>query len=104
MNSVIDSSVITDARPDILLEYPDLFYGLGCLPGKHTIRIDPTVVPVVHPPRKVPVALKGRIKDELDRMVKAGVVERQIEPTAWVSSMVTVVKPNKIRICLDPEI
>ena len=102
VNSVIDSSVITDARPDILLEYPDLFQGLGCLPGKHTIRIDPTVVPVVHPPRKVPVALKGRIKDELERMVKAGVVARQIEPTAWVSSMVTVVKPNKIRICLDP--
>ena len=64
VNSVIDSSVISDVRPDILLEYPDLFHGLGCLPGKHTIRIDPTVVPVVHPPRKVPVALKGRIKDE----------------------------------------
>lgn len=28
VNSVIDSSVITDARPDILLEYPDLFHGL----------------------------------------------------------------------------
>lgn len=77
VNSVIDSSIITDARADILLQYSDHFHGLGCLPGKHKIRIDPTVVPVVYPPRKVPVSLKGRIKDEL------------------------IVKPNKLQFCLD---
>ena len=88
--------------PDILQEYSDLFQGLGCLPGEHTIKIDPAVPPVVHPPRKVPVALKGKIKDELDRMEEAGVIVRQTEPTEWVSTMVTVIKPSKIRICIDP--
>ena len=53
---------------DILQEYSDLFEELGCLPGEHTIKMDPTVPPVVHPPRKVPVTLKFKIKDELDRM------------------------------------
>ena len=89
-------------NPDILQEYSDLFQGLGCLPGEHTIKIDPAVPPVVHPPRKVPVALKGKIKDELDRMEEAGVIVRQTEPTEWVSSMVMVIKPSKIRICIDP--
>ena len=88
--------------PDILQEYSYLFQGLGCLPGEHAIKIDPAVSPVVHPPRKVPVALKGKIKEELDRTEEAGVIVRQTEPTEWVSSMVTVIKPSKIRICIDP--
>ena len=61
-------------------KYPDLFQGLGYLPGEHSIKIDPSVPPVVHPPRRVPVSLRGKIKDELDRMEKAGVV---VKHTAW---------------------
>jgi len=34
------------------------------------IMLDPRVLPVVHPPRKVAVSLKEKIKDELDRMEK----------------------------------
>ena len=31
------------------------------------------------------------------------VIERVQEPTDWVNSMVTVIKPNgKLRICIDP--
>ena len=56
---------------------------------------------MVHPPREVPVSLKEKIK-ELDRMEKAEVVVKQKEPTDWVNSMVIVVKPNKLRICIDP--
>ena len=93
---------LTDLDQSILAEYPDLFQGLGCLPGEHTIKLDPSVPPVVHPPRKVPVSLKEKIKDELDRTEKAGVIVRQTEPTDWVNNMVAVVKPNKIRICIDP--
>lgn len=85
-------------------QYPDLFTGLGCLPGIHKIHVDKSVNPVVHPPRKVPVALKGRIKQELERMEKLDVIVRQKEPTPWVNSMVTVVKPNgNVRICIDPK-
>lgn len=88
--------------PEILREYPDVFQGLGCLPGEHKIQLDPRVKPVVHPPRKVPLAIRDKVKEELDRMEELGVVSRQTEPTEWVSSMVTVVKPNKVRICIDP--
>ena len=92
----------TSPLPDILDEYPDVFKGLGCLPEKHNIKIDLTVTPVIHPPRRVPIALKDKVKQELDRMEREGVVVRQTDPTPWVNSMVTVVKPNKVRICIDP--
>ena len=59
--------------------------------------------PVVHPPRRILVTLRSRVKDELDRMETLGVAERVHEPSDWVNSMVTVIKPNgKLRICIDP--
>ena len=85
---------------DILNGFDDLCSGLGCLPGIHHIQIDPTISPVVHAPRKVPVALRDKVVEELHRMEQNGVITRQIEPTDWVSSMVTVVTPKKMRICI----
>lgn len=42
---------------------------------------------MVHPPRKVPIALKDQIKTELERMKQLGVVEKQTEPTDWVKTI-----------------
>uniref|UniRef100_H3AXF3 ribonuclease H n=1 Tax=Latimeria chalumnae TaxID=7897 RepID=H3AXF3_LATCH len=79
-----------------------VFNGLGCLEGEYRVNIDPSVRPVVHPPRKIPFALIDKVKRELDRMEELGVSERVDKQTNWVNSMVVVEKPNKIRICLDP--
>ncbi|KAL1277373.1 hypothetical protein QQF64_024046 [Cirrhinus molitorella] len=69
----------------------------------HHIQTKPDVIPVIHPPRKVPIALKKDIERELKLMEEMGVIKKQTEPTEWVNSMVTIVKPNKIRICIDPQ-
>lgn len=93
-----------EVETDILREYKDVFTGLGCVLGQHHIQIDPAVALVIHPPRKVLLALKDQVKTELDRMEKLDMVEKQAEPTDWVNRMVTVKKPNKnLRICIDPE-
>ena len=87
----------------VLREYTDVFEGLGCLAGNYRIEIDTTVKPVVHPPRRVPCALREDVKDELTRMVGDGIIAPVTEPTRWVSSMIAVKKNNnKLRICLDP--
>ena len=63
-----------------------------------------TVKPVVHPARRVPFALKEKLKAELNRMVSLGVIEKVDKPTAWVNSIVIVEKSNgDIRLCLDPK-
>ena len=91
--------------PEIVEKYTDVFEGLGKLPGEHHIKLKPDAQPVVHPPRKVPVAMRQKVHQELDRMEKLGVIVKVEEPSPWVSSMVTVVKPekDKVRICLDPK-
>ncbi|XP_053374212.1 uncharacterized protein K02A2.6-like [Mercenaria mercenaria] len=84
-------------------KFPNLFKGIGCLPKKHHIEIEKDAKPVVNPPRNVPVKLRSRVKDELDRMFEEGIIIKENEPTDWVNNMVTVVKPNgSLRICLDP--
>ena len=94
-------SVLTEER--ILNEYSDVFEGLGCMEGLCHLEVDQTVRPVVHPPRKVPVALRDRLKEELDKLVGEEIITPVTEPTKWVSSLVLVNKPNKLRICIDPQ-
>ena len=96
-----EASVITTEK--VFEQYKDLFEGLGCLPGEHKIKLKTDAVPVIHPPRKVPVALQKQVKIELERMENLKVIQPVTEATEWVSSMVTVVKPGKVRICLDPK-
>ena len=72
------------------------------MPAKHHISVNPQVVPVIDPPRRVPVAIRVKIKEELDRMQQMGVIDPVAKPTKLVSSMVTGVKPTKGRICIDP--
>ena len=89
---------------DVLGRYADTFTGLGCITGvTHHIQLDSKHEPVVHPPRKVPVTIRSKVKEELQRMERLEVIERVHEPTDWVNSMVTVVNPNgKLRIFIDP--
>ena len=84
--------------------YEDVFGELGCIPGEYHINVDHTVKPVVHPARRVPFALKEKLKAELNRMVCLGVIEKVDKPTDWVNSIAIVEKSNgDIRLCLDPK-
>ena len=89
----------------IIEEYPDLFDGkLGKLPVTCKLTVDPDVAPVVRPARKIPLAMRDRVKQELDSMVAQGVISPITEPTDWCSNMVCAKKKNKdeIRLCIDP--
>ena len=88
---------------EILKKYEDVCDGIGCLEGAYRIKIDSSVTPVVHPPRKIPFTQRENVKEELDRMEALGVIRKADEPTEWVSSLVVVPKLNgKVRVCLDP--
>ena len=99
----LDNPVENVDNSDIKTEYSDLFEGIGHLPGKHKIHVDPNVTPVVHPPRQIPISMRDKVKDELSRMEREGIIKKVTKPTSWVNSMVVGTKPNgSIRICIDP--
>ena len=100
-DEIAQGKMSVNTTPDIFQEYADAFEGIGCLDESYRIEIDPSVKPVIHPPCRVPVTLNDPLKKELDRMLEEGILTSVNEPTEWVSGMVTVVKPNKLRICID---
>ena len=100
VQSELPSKLMQDC---VLKDYTDVFEGMGKLAGKYSIHIYPDVPPIVHPPRKLPIALQDAVKNELDTMVQKEIIAPVTDPTPWVSSMVVVQKKNnKLRICLDP--
>ncbi|XP_053305893.1 uncharacterized protein K02A2.6-like [Spea bombifrons] len=88
----------------LLVKYKDVFSGLGKLPIKYKIALKTGATPVIHAPRKVPVALQDKLKKELQRLIKMDVLEQVHEPTEWVHSLVIVAKKDgSLRLCLDPK-
>jgi hypothetical protein len=103
-------NVVTAGCDPLLQEFNDVFEDLGKLEGQYTIVTDPSVKPIVHPPRRLPVALIDQVQEKLDNMVKYDIIAKVDQPTDWVSSMLAVRKPTlrpdgkvDIRICLDPK-
>ena len=91
-------------RDSLIHEFTEVFTGLGEMPGEYGIQMDPSVTPVQHRPRKVPVMLKDDVIVKLKQLEEQGVISRVDEPTPWISSLVSLRKPNgTIRPCLDPK-
>lgn len=77
--------------------------GLGDLGLAH-LRVDPTIKPRVLPCRRLPFAIQGKVKSEIDKLVERGILQPVDEPTEWVSQMAIAEKScGSIRICIDPQ-
>ena len=86
--------------PSYLNEFKDRFG--ASFNYEHHLIIDNSVTPTVNPPRRIPIALKEKVSNELQRMLKMNIIAHIEEPTDWVNSMVVVEKSNNLRICIDP--
>ena len=76
---------------------------LGDLGTTH-LYTDPDVKPHTLPCRRIPIALKDQVKEEIDILTKRGILIPVQNPTDWVSQMTVVRKPNgKLRLCIDPQ-
>ena len=77
---------------------------VGLLEGQYHIRIDESVMPVQHAPRRVPVPLRDAVQRTLSDLMQQGIVAPVQEQMAWISSIVIVPKKNgTLRLCLDPQ-
>ena len=88
---------------DLIKEFPNRFTGIGRFPGKYKIRLQHDVHPVIHTPRKFPIALHPKVKEHLNKMESLGVITHVDEPMDCVSSTTYIQKANgKLCLCLDP--
>ena len=108
-NNIIpeDDRLIT-TKEQILTRFPDVFEGIGKFLGKpYKIQLDPKLPPKQTPCRPIPIHLKDAFKQELDKMLKAGVQKPVQEATPLINSFVLIEGTDKqgkpkLHICLDP--
>ena len=88
---------------NIVKLFPELFQGLGRLKDSYKIQLLSEAKPfALTTPRRVAVPLLPKVKAELERMEKLGVISKVTTPTEWCAGMVVVPKPNgTVRICVD---
>ena len=48
------------------------------------------------------VLLKSKLKEKIDEMEKQGIIMKETQAKEWISSLVAVQKPGKLRVCVDP--
>lgn len=68
----------------LMKKHQDIFEGdLGTLPGTKRLEVDPSISPTISPSRRVPLplALKPRLKQELEELTSLGVIKPVDAPT-----------------------
>ena len=82
---------LVTSKEQILHEYPDVFEGIVSFPGPpYHIQIDQSVSPKQTPCHPIPVHLKEAFKQEVVKMLQAGVLKPVDEATPWINSFVLV--------------
>ena len=94
-----------DPLEDLNNIYPAMFDGsVSLLNGEVGLQLSPETKPTQLPPCSVPLSIMPQLKDELDKMVKQGIIRPCLETTDWVHNLVIVSKENgDIRVCLNPK-
>ena len=84
-------SKLIASKEKILVNYADIFDGIGCIPGSpYHIQVDPSDPPKQTPCWPIPVPLKEAFKKEIDKMLQTGVLKPVNQATPWINSFVLV--------------
>ena len=86
---------ITFQQQHIFSMFPDVFNGIGCVPGHRTINLDSVLLFSFDLAEKYPLPLKN----EPHEMETMGIIARVEEPTEWVTSLVIVEKKMVNCVC-----
>ena len=93
-----------NALQTVLKRHEAVFHGgLGVLRGyQATIVVDPNVRPRFWKARSVPYAYRGLVKEELNHLVREGILE-PVEMSDWASLIVPVLKSDgkSVHVCGD---
>lgn len=106
--NIVKNNFVTEVSRDTSLQgildlYKSVFAGIGKVDKECKITLKPDAEPSVCAARKIPIALKDKVKNKLDEMVAQNLIVPVQQPTDWVHPVVVVPKSNgDIRICMDP--
>lgn len=93
-----------ESKEKFINDNSEIFEGLGKFSQKCKISLNENYKPIANPPRRVPFAIRDKLKQTLLSMENRGIISKVEEPkTGWVSNLVVVEKGDgTLRVCLDP--
>ena len=71
----------------LMTAYPEVFEGVGTLPGILHLEIHKSVPPVQLPVRQIPLAVRDSLKNEIDRLVELKVITQLIAPKTGIQQL-----------------
>lgn len=92
----MDIHRIADQNPQNLVPFPKV------KDVQVHIQMNPNIVPVFQPLRRIPIALEDAVNKKLDELLEKDIIEKKVGPASWVSPLVVANKANgEIRLCVD---
>ena len=71
------------AEEELFEPFPKVFNGLGTIGKEYEIKLKDNATPyALHVPRNIPIPLRPKVKQELERMEQMGVVSEVTEPVS----------------------
>lgn len=99
----VEINSIDNQKTDFIESNKDIFSGIGLYPEEYNIELKDNVEPVVNSRRQIPISIKPKLKQLLDKLEKNQIIEKVDYVTDWVNNITIVEKPdNSLRMCLDP--
>ena len=93
----IHTKLRPDCKAHVMELFPEIFEGIGTIKDAiMKLNVDDSITPVIQPPRKIPQAMVGPLKQEIERMMMLGVIRKLDinQATDWCHNLVLVRKPN----------
>ena len=73
--------------------YADLLKGIGKMKGVQVdLQVDPEVLPMEQPHRRIPFSVKPKLVVELEKLMANDIIGKVDRPTSWVSPVVITLK------------
>ena len=86
----------------IVEQFSELFNRIGLIKGSYKIELEKEAKPYsIMAPRRIPIPLLPKIKCELEKMKRKGMISKINEPNDWCLRMVVPKVNNRVRICVD---
>ena len=91
----------TSSSHSVKERFKSVFQGLGTIGDEYKIKLKERAVPhAIHTVRNIPIPLRAKVQEEMDRMEKLGVISKVEKPTPWCAGMVLVPKKSGNIICV----
>lgn len=98
----VEGTESSSIQYDPVKQYEDVFHGLRRVKDIiYSMKLELVSRGVVRLARKVSVVLRQRVQEELEKMEGDDIITKVEGSMEWSSSVVVVVKQNKVRICID---